>query len=97
MPERWDEIPDAVKELPSVYGHLMTFIAGADACIGYRFSVMEYVYHIITPLSLANACLGAPRIVDLITNYIRRIKALLFTLVRTFELELAIEPVPQWI
>ncbi|KAI0280140.1 cytochrome P450 [Russula aff. rugulosa BPL654] len=60
-PERWDDIPDAVKGLPSVYGHLMTFIAGAHACIGYRFSVIE-------------------------------IKALLFTLLRTFEFELAIEP-----
>ncbi|KAN0109020.1 cytochrome P450 monooxygenase [Russula decolorans] len=60
-PERWDDIPDAVKGLPSVYGHLMTFIAGAHACIGYRFSVTE-------------------------------IKALLFTLVRTFEFELALEP-----
>ncbi|KAI0267190.1 cytochrome P450 [Russula aff. rugulosa BPL654] len=60
-PERWDDIPDAVKGLPSVYGHLMTFTAGAHACIGYRFSVFQ-------------------------------IKALLFTLVRTFEFELAMEP-----
>ena len=58
-PERWDDIPDAVKELPSVYGHLMTFIAGAHACIGYRFSVTESVYHIITPLPLSKACRGA--------------------------------------
>jgi len=60
-PERWDDTPDAVNGLPSVYGHLMTFIAGTHACIGYRFSVTE-------------------------------IKALLFTLVRTFEFELALEP-----
>jgi cytochrome P450 len=60
-PERWDDIPDAVKGLPSVYGHLLTFTAGGHACIGYRFSVTE-------------------------------IKALLFTLVRTFEFELALEP-----
>ena len=43
-PERWDDIPDAVKALPSIYGHLMTFISGAHACIGYRFSVIECVY-----------------------------------------------------
>ena len=55
-PERWDDIPEAVKGLPSVYGHLVTFIAGAHACIGYRFSVTEYVYHII--ISLAKACRG---------------------------------------
>ncbi|KAH9980692.1 cytochrome P450 [Russula compacta] len=58
-PERWEDVPDAVNELPSVYGHLVTFIAGAHACIGYRFSVME-------------------------------MKALLFTLVREFEFELAL-------
>ena len=69
----------------------MTFIAGAHACIGYRFSVTECVYHIITPLSLAKACRGC-RIAVLLTNYFRRIKALLFTLVRTFEFELALEP-----
>jgi cytochrome P450 len=57
-PERWDDVPEAVNALPGIYGHLMTFIAGAHACIGYRFSVIE-------------------------------IKALLFTLVRTFEFELA--------
>ena len=74
--------------LPSVYGHLVTFLAGAHACIGYRFSVTEYVYHIITPLSLARACRGEP----LPTNCFRRVKALLFTLVRTFEFELALEP-----
>jgi len=58
-PERWEDVPEAAKALPSVYGHLLTFIAGAHACIGYRFSVVE-------------------------------IKALLFTLVRGFEFELAL-------
>ncbi|KAI9452898.1 cytochrome P450 [Lactarius psammicola] len=58
-PERWESVPEAVHALPSVYGHLVTFIAGAHACIGYRFSVVE-------------------------------IKALLFTLVRAFEFELAL-------
>ncbi|KAH9169230.1 cytochrome P450 [Lactarius sanguifluus] len=40
-PERWDSVPEAAHALPSVYGHLLTFIAGAHACIGYRFSVVE--------------------------------------------------------
>jgi hypothetical protein len=70
----------------------MTFIAGAHACIGYRFSVIECVYLIITPLSLAKACRRVPRVVVLLTNCLFRIKALLFTLLRTFEFELAIEP-----
>ncbi|KAH9980693.1 cytochrome P450 [Russula compacta] len=58
-PERWEDVPEAVNGLPSIYGHLVTFIAGAHACIGYRFSVIE-------------------------------MKALLFTLVRGFEFELAL-------
>ncbi|KAH8977228.1 cytochrome P450 [Lactarius akahatsu] len=58
-PERWESVPEAAHAVPSVYGHLATFIAGAHACIGYRFSVVE-------------------------------IKALLFTLVRGFEFELAL-------
>ncbi|KAF8267241.1 cytochrome P450 [Lactarius quietus] len=57
-PERWENVPEAAHAIPSVYGHLMTFIAGAHSCIGFRFSVVE-------------------------------IKALLFTLVRAFEFELA--------
>ncbi|KAH9954761.1 cytochrome P450 [Russula dissimulans] len=40
-PERWEDLPEAVNGLPGVYGHLMTFTAGAHACIGFRFSVME--------------------------------------------------------
>ncbi|KAH9005440.1 cytochrome P450 [Lactarius hatsudake] len=58
-PERWESVPEAAHALPSVYGHLLTFIAGTHACIGYRFSVVE-------------------------------IKAILFTLVRAFEFELAL-------
>jgi len=40
-PERWECIPEAVKAMPSVYGNLLTFITGAHACIGYRFSLVE--------------------------------------------------------
>ncbi|KAI9443950.1 cytochrome P450 [Lactarius indigo] len=58
-PERWESVPEAAHALPSVYSHLVTFIAGAHACIGYRFSVVET-------------------------------KAILFTLVRGFEFELAL-------
>ncbi|KAJ7258932.1 cytochrome P450 [Mycena rebaudengoi] len=58
-PERWDHLPEAVKAIPSVWSHLMTFFAGPHNCIGFRFSVAEQ-------------------------------KALLFTLFRAFEFELAI-------
>ena len=42
-PERWESLPEAVLGLPSIYGHLLTFIAGPHACIGYRFAVLECV------------------------------------------------------
>ncbi|VDC00282.1 unnamed protein product [Peniophora sp. CBMAI 1063] len=60
-PERWSQLPDAVKELPGVFGNMLTFFAGTHACIGYRFSIAE-------------------------------MKALLFTIVRSFEFELPISP-----
>ncbi|KAJ2930397.1 hypothetical protein H1R20_g6706, partial [Candolleomyces eurysporus] len=43
-PERWmSPLPDAVVEarIPGVYSHLMTFIGGGRACIGFKFSQME--------------------------------------------------------
>ncbi|KAJ6457452.1 cytochrome P450 [Mycena vitilis] len=57
IPERWEsEISNA---LPGVWGHMLSFLGGPRACIGYRFSLVE-------------------------------MKALLFTLVRAFEFELAV-------
>ncbi|KAF9077282.1 cytochrome P450 [Rhodocollybia butyracea] len=40
-PERWDKLPEAVTSIPGVWGNLMTFLGGARACIGYRFSLAE--------------------------------------------------------
>ncbi|KAF8270004.1 cytochrome P450 [Lactarius quietus] len=40
-PERWEAIPEPVKSLPGVFSNLLTFLAGAHACIGYRFSIIE--------------------------------------------------------
>ncbi|KAF8595822.1 cytochrome P450 [Ceratobasidium sp. AG-I] len=37
-PERWENLPQAVKEMP---GNLTSFIEGIHACIGYRFAVIE--------------------------------------------------------
>ncbi|KAK7438408.1 hypothetical protein VKT23_018021 [Stygiomarasmius scandens] len=58
-PERWEKTPDSAQEIPGVWKHLLTFIGGPRACIGWRFSVVE-------------------------------MKALLFTLVRAFEFDLAV-------
>ncbi|EPQ50323.1 cytochrome P450 [Gloeophyllum trabeum ATCC 11539] len=58
-PERWERLPEQAGKVPGVWGNLLTFLGGAHACIGYRFSVVE-------------------------------MKAILFTLVRAFEFELAV-------
>ncbi|KAJ7307919.1 cytochrome P450 [Mycena albidolilacea] len=40
-PERWDATSDAVSAIPSVWGNLLTFLAGPHNCIGFRFSIVE--------------------------------------------------------
>lgn len=56
----------------------MTFLGGPHACIGYRFSLVESVPHILHHYFYS---------ILLLTN---RMKALLFTLIRAFEFELAV-------
>ncbi|KAF9236874.1 cytochrome P450 [Melanogaster broomeanus] len=58
-PERWQNLPESVSHIPGVWGHMLSFLGGSRACIGYRFSLVE-------------------------------MKAILFTLVRAFEFELAV-------
>ncbi|KAJ7611688.1 cytochrome P450 [Roridomyces roridus] len=59
-PERWED-PEITNNnsIPGVWGHILSFLGGPRACIGYRFSLVE-------------------------------MKALLFTLIRAFEFELAV-------
>jgi len=40
-PERWENIPEAVSHIPGVWGHMLSFLGGPRACIGYRFSLVE--------------------------------------------------------
>ncbi|KAJ2919029.1 hypothetical protein MD484_g1463, partial [Candolleomyces efflorescens] len=43
-PERWLEgLPESVvgSKVPGIYSHLMTFIGGGRACIGFKFSQLE--------------------------------------------------------
>ncbi|KAF7768284.1 hypothetical protein Agabi119p4_7527 [Agaricus bisporus var. burnettii] len=43
-PERWlNPLPDKVAEahMPGIYSHLMTFLGGSRACIGFKFSQLE--------------------------------------------------------
>ncbi|KAI0767221.1 cytochrome P450 [Fomes fomentarius] len=58
-PERWENPPQAISNIPGVWGHLLSFLGGPRACIGYRFSLIE-------------------------------MKAIIYTLVRAFEFELAV-------
>ncbi|KAJ7473718.1 cytochrome P450 [Mycena galericulata] len=43
IPERWEHIPEAVTSIPRVWANLFGFFAGPDNCIGFRFSLLEYV------------------------------------------------------
>ncbi|KAG6842296.1 hypothetical protein C0991_010584 [Blastosporella zonata] len=43
-PERWlSRLPQAVHDahVPGVYSHMMTFLGGSHACIGFKFSELE--------------------------------------------------------
>ncbi|ELU42473.1 cytochrome P450 hydroxylase [Rhizoctonia solani AG-1 IA] len=50
-PERWENLPEAVKVNPSIYGGMMTFSHGPRACMGLRFSMMvmkTFLYFMIS-------------------------------------------------
>ncbi|KAH9929191.1 cytochrome P450 [Fomitopsis serialis] len=54
-PERWlNPLPDVVKDahIPGVYSHLMTFLGGGRACIGFKFSQLEM--KVVLSVLLAN-------------------------------------------
>ncbi|KAH9885221.1 cytochrome P450 [Cubamyces lactineus] len=40
-PERWENPPEATSSIPGVWGHILSFLGGPRACIGYRFSLVE--------------------------------------------------------
>ncbi|TFY80532.1 hypothetical protein EWM64_g3485 [Hericium alpestre] len=41
IPERWENIPDAVQAVPGVIRSIITFSGGPYSCISYRFAIME--------------------------------------------------------
>ncbi|CCM04150.1 uncharacterized protein FIBRA_06312 [Fibroporia radiculosa] len=41
-PERWlAGVPEAVRDIPGVWGNMLSFLGGPRSCIGYRFSLVE--------------------------------------------------------
>ena len=62
--------------LPGVWANLMTFLGGPRSCIGYKFALIEYVLY-------------SHRSLPLLTIWVR-VKALLFHLIRSFEVALAV-------
>ncbi|KII91537.1 hypothetical protein PLICRDRAFT_173371 [Plicaturopsis crispa FD-325 SS-3] len=40
-PDRWDDLPEAVRTIPGPWAHQLTFLTGSRACIGYRFALVE--------------------------------------------------------
>ncbi|KAG9008464.1 hypothetical protein FRB90_008857 [Tulasnella sp. 427] len=40
-PDRWDDLPEIVKEQPGLWQNIMTFSSGPRACIGQKFSIIE--------------------------------------------------------
>ncbi|CDO69788.1 hypothetical protein BN946_scf184766.g33 [Trametes cinnabarina] len=85
-PERWENPPAAVSTIPGVWGHVLSFLGGPRACIGYRFSIVEYVRPHPVPLSLSLSP------ADRRIAPTHRMKALLFALVRAFEFAPAVDP-----
>ncbi|KAJ7667260.1 cytochrome P450 [Mycena rosella] len=41
IPDRWDNIPQAASSIPSIWGNLLSFLAGPHNCIGFRFAIIE--------------------------------------------------------
>lgn len=42
-PDRWNNVPEAATSIPSIFSNVLSFMAGARGCIGYRFAIVESV------------------------------------------------------
>ncbi|KAI0077563.1 cytochrome P450 [Panus rudis PR-1116 ss-1] len=58
-PERWETPPKGIEAIPGVWGHLLSFLGGPRACIGYRFSLVEMkalLFALLRSFEFALAC-----------------------------------------
>ncbi|PPQ82383.1 hypothetical protein CVT25_008344 [Psilocybe cyanescens] len=60
-PERWENIPPTVGQVPGIWGNMMTFLGGPRACIGYRFSLVEMKALLFTLIRAFEFKLGVPK------------------------------------
>ncbi|KAJ7892971.1 cytochrome P450 [Mycena leptocephala] len=75
-PERWlDEgrLPEAVRNMPSVWSNMLTFWAGAHGCPAYRLAIAEMKVFLFTLLRTFTFELGVPQ------EDIGRVQAIAFT------------------
>jgi hypothetical protein len=73
-------VPETVKSVPGVWGNVLSFLGGAHACIGYRFSLLEFVLFLLLLFISGHA---------LIRIACDRTKIILHALISAFEFELA--------
>ncbi|EJF55866.1 cytochrome-450 hydroxylase [Dichomitus squalens LYAD-421 SS1] len=55
-PDRWDNLPEAVKAQPGLYNNILTFSAGPRSCIGVKFSIIEikmFMFILVTNFKFA--------------------------------------------
>ncbi|KZT08852.1 cytochrome P450 [Laetiporus sulphureus 93-53] len=57
-PDRWDNLPEAMKSQPGLYNNTLTFSAGPRSCIGMHFSVIEmktFLFILLTSFTFAES------------------------------------------
>ncbi|CAK5267084.1 unnamed protein product [Mycena citricolor] len=71
-PDRWDNLPEAVHSIPSVWAHQLTFIAGPHSCIGFRFTVVEQKAILFSLLRTIELLPGSEKVAPAITGLFQR-------------------------
>ncbi|KAJ7646852.1 cytochrome P450 [Roridomyces roridus] len=59
-PERWLEDRAMNNSIPGIWGHMLSFLGGPRACIGYRFALVEMKALLFTLIRAFEFSLGVP-------------------------------------